>query len=289
MNPVDDVAPVTFRGSDTETQNTDKTTIVPECIQTLPEPEPSRTSLSQDVLQEEKERLVNKEFTKLEYPRTRKFRVDPKVAGQVYGLVSFVPSKGACPDSQGCFGVLRLRGNFSTESEADKWSEMLVRDFDNFAEIDYVYVGNDFPLMDSNEIYTKSTREIDVRKMTNDVVKAAQKEKEMKERKEIEEIQSRQRKLLDKTNAQEEDESYDDLDYYVKLRFKKANALYTIDEAQKKVKEAEAVVEKTAKEIEELDSKNPTYKDEFMERYEQAIKNISGDIKSNPVIPFMKE
>ena len=166
---------------------------------------------------------------------------------------------------------------------------MLVRDFDNFAEIDYVYVGNDFPLMDSNEIYTKSTREIDVRKMTNDVVKAAQKEKEMKERKEIEEIQSRQRKLLDKTNAQEEDESYDDLDYYVKLRFKKANALYTIDEAQKKVKEAEAVVEKTAKEIEELDSKNPTYKDEFMERYEQAIKNISGDIKSNPVIPFMKE
>jgi len=289
MNPVDEVAPVSFRGPETEKSNTDHTNVVPQCIKDLPTPDPSRQSLTHEQLQEEKTRLVNKEFTKLEYPIKRKFRVDPKVAGQVYGLVSFVPSKGAFPDSEGCYGVLRLRGNFGTELEADKWSDMIVRDFDNFAEIDYVYVGNDFPLMDTNEIYTRTTREIDVRKLTNDVVKAAQKEKEHKERKEIEDIQNRERKLLDKTHSQEEDESYDDLDFYVKLRFKKANALYTIHEAEKKMKEAHEVVQKTAKEIEDMDAKHPDFKDEFLARYEQAIKNISGDIKSNPVVPFMKE
>ena len=289
MNPVDEVAPVSFRGPETEKSNTDHTNVVPQCMSDLPLPDPSRQSLSTEQLQEEKTRLVNKEFTKLEYPRTRKFRVDPKISGQMFGLISFVPAKGAFPDAQGCFGVLRLRGNFATEQEADKWSDMIVRDFDNFAEIDYVYVGNDFPLMDSNEIYTRATREIDIRKMTNDVVKAAQKEKEHKERKEIEDLQNRERKLLDKTNAQEEDESYDDLDYYVKLRFKKANALYTIAEAERKMKEAHEVVDKTSKEIEEKDEKNPEFKDEFMARYEQAIKNISGDIKSNPVVQYMKE
>ena len=276
-----------FRAPDREVSNTSSTSTVPQCIKDIPTPDPSRSSLNESQLSEEMSRLHHTEFTKLEYPRTRRFNVDPAIPHQKFGLISFIPSKNSCPDKDGCYGVIKLRGNFSTEQEADKWSERLIRDFDNFAEIDYAYVGNYFPLMDSNEIYTRSTREIDIRKLVNDTVKDATRQKEMEEQKQIKEIEERQRKLLDRSNEEEKDKSYDDLDYYVQIRVKKANALYVIDEAEKKIKEAQAVVEKVKVEIEELDSKHPTYNNEFLAKYEAAIKATGGNISNNPIIGFM--
>jgi len=154
----------TFRAADREIANNSGTTNIPQCIKDLPTPDPSRSSLTESQLSAEMSRLQHKEFTKLEFPRVRRFNVDPAIPHQKFGLISFIPSKNACPDNDGCYGVIKLRGNFSTEQEADKWSERLIRDFDNFAEIDYAFVGNYFPLMDSNEIYTRSTREIDIDK-----------------------------------------------------------------------------------------------------------------------------
>jgi hypothetical protein len=283
----------TFRAPDREIESNNATSKVPDCIKELPSPDPSRQPLDISELSQEVSRLSDKNFTQLEYPRpnpktgTRRFNVDPALPRQKFGLVTFIPAKGASPDKDGCYGVFKLRGNFETEMEADKWSENLIRNFDNFAEIDYVFVGNYFPLMDSNDIYTRSTREIDIRKLTNDTVKDAVRQKEMEEQKQIREIEERQRKLLDKSNEEEKDKSYTDLDYYIQIRVKKANALYVIDEAQKKIKEAEGVVEKVSVEISDLDEKFPNYKDEFFSRYEAAIKATGGNIKDNPMVAFM--
>ena len=278
-----------FRPSDREIANNTTTTHVPEPIQNLPIPDPSRQSLTDSQVQEEKTRLINPGFTKLEYPRTRRFRADPYIQGQRYGLVSFIPSKNASPDKDGCYGVLKLRGNFSTEQEADLWSEKLIREYDNFAEIDYVFVGDYFPLMDSNEIYTRTTREIDVRQLTVNTVKDAYKQKELEDQKQIKEIEERQRKLLDRSNEEEKDKSFTDLDYYIQIRVKKANALYVIDEAEKKMKEAQAVVDNVKGEIEDLDSKYPEYQKEFLSRYESAIKATGGNPANNPIINFMNK
>jgi len=285
---MDSLPPSTFRSGDEERPNVDKTNEEPQCIKDLPVPEPDRVALTDKQLSEEMSRLVSKDYVQLEFPRKRKFRVDPKVPGQQFGLVSFIPSKGANPDTNGCYGVLKLRGNFQTEAEADKWSEHLVRNFDNFSEIDMVYVGNDFPLMHDNTIYTKTTREIDIRKLVDDTTKSAMREKEMKEQQEIKEMQERQKRLLDKTNSDEKDRADEkDIDYYVQLRVKKANALFVIDEAEKKIKEAQGVVEKSSVEIEELDKEFPDYAKEFLARYENAIKATGGNMGSNPLIPFM--
>jgi len=282
-----ELPPPTFK-ADEEKINVEHTQKVPQCMIDMPTPESQRQSLTAEQTQSAKSQLVNKNFVSLDYPKTIKFRVDPRLPSQGIGLVSFIPSKNAIPDQDGCFGVLKLRGNFPTVEEADNWSENLIRNYDSFAEIDLVYVGKDFPLMVDNTIYTPTTREIDVRKKVDEVTKSHLKAKQEEERKEMKEIQERQQKLMNPNNTEEKEQALDDLDYYIQLKVKKANADMVIDEADKKKEEARVVSEKTSSEIEKLDSKFPDYQNEYMERYQNALASVGADATKNPLINYMR-
>jgi len=282
-----ELPPSTFK-ADEEKINVERTQKAPQCMLDMPAPDAQRQSLTPEQTQCAKSQLINKNFVSLDYPKNIKFRVDPRIPSQGIGLVSFIPSKNARPDQDGCFGVLKLRGNFPTVEEADNWSENLIRNYDSFAEIDLVYVGKDFPLMVDNTIYTPTTREIDVRKKVDDVTKSHLKAKQEEERKEMKEIQERQQKLMNPTNAEEKEQALDDLDYYIQLKVKKANADMVIDEADKKKEEARVVSEKTSKELEELDSKFPEYQNEYMERYQNALAAVGADATKNPLINYMR-
>lgn len=271
--------------ADEEKQN-EVSQVVPECIKQLPETVAAREPLNEQELQNAVRTLVNKQFTGLEFPRKTKFRVDPHISGQMLGLISFIPSKDARPDSQGCFGVLKLRGNFPTMHEADKWAENIIRNYDSYSDIDYVYVGRDFPIMVDTSSYCSTTREIDIRKKIEDTVKESIKQKKEEEKREMDEIQERQRKLLSK---EEEKTTYDDLDYYTQLRVKKANALMMIEECEKKMNECKEVIGKTQSQIAELDASHPEYKEEYLEKYTRALEAIGTDVAKNPLIKHMKE
>ncbi len=228
--------------ADVEKKN-DTTNKVPQAILDMPKPNPSRVSLTEAQLEDAKKELLDKNFVKLKFPREQKFRIDPSINGQQIGLISFVPSQKAIPDEDGCFGVLKFRGAFASGNEAETYAEHLLREVDTYSEIDMVYIGREFPLLVDNTMYTKSTREIDIRKKLDDVVKADLRMKKEKEQKEIEDVTARQQKLLDKTHETEKEEIYNDLEFYTTLRVKKAQALSLIDEAKKRIKEAEEVVE----------------------------------------------
>jgi len=274
--------------ADVEKPNTQQATKTPQAILDMPSPNPGRKSLTDSELKDAKDELLDKNFVKMKFPREQKFRVDPTIPGQHIGLISFVPSKNATPDEDGCFGVLKFRGAFSNGNEAETYAETLLRDHDTYAEIDMVYIGREFPLLVDNTMYTKSTREIDVRKKIDDIVKADLRQKKEKEQKEIEEVTARQQKLLDKTHEAEKDQIFDDLEYYTTLRVKKAQALSLIDEAKKRMEEAQEVVESANKEIEDLDVNHPEYKEEFFGKYENALKSIGSSVAENPLIKYLK-
>jgi hypothetical protein len=254
----------------------------------MPVPNPARKVLSDDELKDAKAELLDKNFVKLKFPREQKFRIDPSVPGQHIGLISFQPSKNATPDSDGCFGVLKFRGAFPNGNEAETYAETLLREHDTYAEIDMVYIGREFPLLVDNTMYTKTTREIDVRKKIDDIVKADLRQKKEKEQKEIEEVTARQQKLLDKTHEVEKDQIFDDLEFYTTLRVKKAQALSLIDEAKKRMEEAEEVVKATNVDIENLDKDHPEYKEEFFAKYENALNSIGSSVADNPLIKYLK-
>lgn len=274
--------------ADVEKKNTELAVKPPQAILDMPTPNPNRKDLTGEQVLDAKADLLNKNFIKLKYPREQKFRVDPIIPGQNIGLISFVPSKSATPDSDGCFGVLKFRGSFPNANEAETYAEKLVREHDSYSEIDMVYIGREFPLLLDNSMYTESTREIDIRKKVDDIVKADLKQKKEKEQKEIEDVTARQQKLLDKTHEAEKEETFNDVDYYTTLRIKKAQALSLIDEAKKRMDEAQAVIESANKDIDDLDAKYPNYKNEFLEKYENALKSTGSNVNDNPLIKYLK-
>jgi hypothetical protein len=279
----------TFR-ADVTTSNNDQG-VIPQCIKEYyKEPiYPNRQPLTDDQTLQAKSDLVNDKFVKMDYPKRMKFRVDPPIPGQQVGLISFIPSKNAIPDNDGCFGLLKLRGNFYSEQDADVMSENLIRNVDTYTPIDMVYIGKEFPLFLDNTKYVKETREIDIRKKIEETKKEHLKSKKEEEQKEIAEIEERQKKLLNHNNDDEKEEKgYDDLEFYTQLKVKKASALAMIEECKKKIEEAQLVIDKTEKDILDLDEQNPTFKQEYLQKYTNALKSVGADIADNPLIQHMK-
>ena len=276
-----------FRLPDTEKKNVDSTNVVPNVIKQLPALDPDAPSLTAEQLKVAKADLVKKDFIKLDYPKKMKFGIDPQIPTQRFALFSFIPSKGASPDHQGCYGALKLRGNFTSEMEADKWCDKLIRDHDSYSDIDMTYVGMYVPLMNNNELYTRTTREIDIKKTVDDTVKSAANEKRLKEEQDLKELHERQNKLLNTSTEEQKEKSYTDLEYYIELRVKKASALATVDDCQKREKEAKAVADATDPEIQKLDEQFPEYKEQYLEKYKNALQAVGADITKNPIINFM--
>ena len=260
----------------------------PRFMLSLKQDNPDRKILKEDQLKDAKKELLNEKFMKLSFPKERKFRVDPRVNGQSVGIISFIPSTNAKPDKDGCFGVLKIRGNFPTEVEAKKHSEMLLKKHDTFASYDLVHVGRDFPLMIDNSVFASETREISTKATIDSVTQEYTQRKKEEERIQREEVEERQRKLQRASVDEDEDEAETTLDFYTQLRVKKAYAQYTIDEANKKIVEAKEAAENASKKIEELDKKFPTYKTDYIMQYNNALESIGTNPKENHLIKYMK-
>lgn len=254
----------------------------PECIKSIPV-DAVRDNLTAEQFQSA-QTLKNDNFLKLEFPRTRKVRVDPELNHQRFALISFVPSSGATPDADGCFGVAKVRGVFPNIEEADEWANNLIRNYDSYAEIDFVPVGKEFPIMADNMVYVKETREVDVRKILDKTTKEYLDKKREQEKQQIEEIKKRQKELQEL--PQEEDK--ESLDYYIKLRVKRATSLMRKDEARNVMNQCNHVIDATGVELNEVEEKHPEYAKQYLEQYETALKETGIKPQDNPLIKYMK-
>ena len=273
-----------------ETRVNDQRAAPPECILAIKPPNPERKPLNDKELGEAKMKLWNNKFIDLKFPRERKFRVDPQIAGQTIGIVSFVPAPGAIPDKQGCFGVVKLRGNFANQYDAERYGAMLMKKYDSFCEYDLVRVGQEFPLMIDNSVYVEETKEINIKAIVDDVSLSFINKKKQEERQQREEVEERHRRLVSKDSSEDKMEATTDLEFYTQLRTKKAHCQYVIDQCNIKLKEAQEALANNIKEIEELDAKFPSYKHDYIAQYDKGLKAIGVDkANENPLIKYMKE
>jgi hypothetical protein len=278
--------PINFKND--EEKNLRIAAKVPQCMKDLPPETFSRQHLTDEELKAAKNDLINKEFIKLEYPKTMKFHVDPPIPLQQYGLISFIPSKGAKPDDDGCFGVLKSRGNFESEAAADNMSEDIIRRHDSYAIIDYIRVGRPFPLMLDNRLYRCATKEVDIRKKVDETIRNDLKKKRDQDRDDMEQVQERHRQLMADV-SEEREKKYDDLEYYVTLKTKKASLRYHVDEMTRKMKESAELIKAASAELATLEEAHPEYKNQYMDRYTAALQGAGISIDSNPLIKYMKD
>jgi hypothetical protein len=225
------------------------------------------TLTEEDVKQAMVEQNVNV-FTR-RFPKVEKFYADPVIHGQVYSLVSFVPSRGATPDKDGVFGMLKVRGAFATEDEAMLRAEYLVRNVDSYHSIYHTYVGRPFPLAATNK-YISDTVEIDIKKKVTEETSAQIRQKRDAERQTIKEIEEKEQELL--SDVAKKPEDIDPIDTYTELRVKKAQLSWTYLETLKKMNEMKANIIKARQELVQMDADHPECRAEYMTRYKDARK-----------------
>ena len=204
------------------------------------------------------------------FPQREKQYSDPAIFNQQIGLISFVPAKGASPNEKGVFGFAKLRGNFASDLEANEKAEFLIRNVDSYHQIYHTYVGRPFPIT-SSSTFSAEINEIDLKKEMASSISSDVKNKKYQEKKEIEDIQEREKNLLEESKAvQENNEQIDPYDNYITLQVKKAQLSWTYSEHKKKMEEIKHIVVKTRKTIEDLDAQYPDYKQMYFDKYKEA-------------------
>ena len=210
--------------------------------------------------------LNNDSFVK-NYPEVERRLADPPVDLQMIGLISFVPAKGATPNSDGIYGFAKLRGNFATNEEASARAEHLIRNVDSYHQIYHTYVGRPFPLTTGSD-FSKEVNRIDIRKAAVESIAEDVRKKREKEQKDIEEIQQRQQELLEDVKKPQEDP----MDRYTTLKVKKAQLTWTYAETEKKLQQMATLIAKARKEIEDLDRQDPSFSQTYHDKYMDARK-----------------
>ena len=275
-----------FRPGNSEHLSTQRCNKVPKCILELPAANGARSPLSNEDVSIAKKELIDINFIMSKYGRERKFRNDSTVVGQSIGVISFKPSKGAKPDKRGCFGVVKVRGNYPNTSEADKRCDVLLTEDEN-CDIDMPLVGKEFPLMVNNELYTYSVRDVDTKQIITDTTTSLMREKEEKDEKEKKAMLEKQKQLLDGSNEEEKENTLTDYALYEQLRTKKANNLYVIEKCKNNLVKCQENIDNALKEISEIDTKFPSYKNDYIKNYIDEIKQVGIDPKQMEIIKYM--
>lgn len=205
------------------------------------------------------------------FPKVDRAYADPTYNNQLYCLHSFVPSKNAKPDEHGVFGFMKCRGCFSSTEEANQRAEFIIQNFDSYHEIHTGYVGRPFPIAMDTKQYVQETKEIDIRKRAMETISEDVRAKRDSERKEIEDIKEREKKLLDQSEQVKKGTYVEDpLDKYTTLHVKKANLIFTYIQSREKMNEMQKIIRAAYKEIREMDKEDASLSSQYFEKYMAA-------------------
>ena len=212
------------------------------------------------------------ESKELLFPIRDRHLCDDQLQFQNIGLISFVPCAGAKPNEKGIYGFAKLRGNFSTEDEASKRAEYLIRTSDSYHKIFHTFVGKPFPITESSD-FSVEAQNIDIRNEAAKATSTSIRKKRDDEIAQIKEIERREQELKDDVAMEPED--VDPLDRYITLKVKTAQLTWTYLEHLKKMAEVREVLIKAREQTKEMDEKSPEYNKAYFDKYQKA-REVSG-------------
>jgi hypothetical protein len=194
---------------------------------------------------------------------------DPPIYGQNIGLVSFIPSNGASPDDKGIYGMMKLRGVFATQTEANEKAEDLVKNHDSYTDIYHVFVGKPFPITNSDK-YVYEKNEVDINNNTSRIISNNIKLQKDRDNKIINELKDREEMLL-----QEVTENENPYNTYTELQIKKAHLSWTYKETIDRLSEVKKVLISTRLQIIEMDNLHEDFQHTYRDKYMKA-RELSG-------------
>ena len=215
-----------------------------------------------------------------------RYYADPQQYNQKISLVSFVPSSGATPDKDGIYGMMKVRGVYATEEEANERSEFLIRSVDSYHEIYHCHVGRPFPITNNNS-FAQTVKSIDIRKKTTELISEDILNKKREEKNEMMDMQEREKKLLEESKNAQEGKAMDVFDEYVTMNVKRAQLLWTYKETMDKLKTMKDSYLSAVNRIKELDVENPEFQNEYKEKYFQARRDAGIPDEKNSWVEYL--
>ena len=232
-----------------------------------------------DILKEK----LNKDIRDLQIDR---YYADPNQHGQNICLVSFIPSTGATPDKDNIYGMMKVRGVYATEEEANERADFIIRNVDSYHEIFHCKVGRPFPVTEDNE-FASTVNSIDIRKKTTELISKDILSKKKQEKEEMEGIQEREKNLLEESKKAQEGEPMDIFDEYITMNVKRAQLLWTYKETKEKLKQMKNSYLQSIQRIKEIDIEKPEFKEQYKEKYMSARRDAGIPDEKNSFVEYL--
>lgn len=243
-----------------------------------------KVNLSDD----EVEWVMQRNNKDIRYTQVEQHYSDPAQINQKIALVSFIPSKGAKPDKDNIYGMMKVRGVYASEEEANQRAEFLIRNVDSYHDIFHVHVGLPFPCTTS-EMYSGEIKQIDIRQKTTDIISEDILTQKKNERQQVEEIKAKEKRLLEESKSAQKNEPLDDFEQYITEQVKRAQLIWTYVETQKKLEQMKDSIQNTTSTIVSYDEKHPDFFSKYKTRYYEARKEagLPDDTDDNSFIKYL--
>lgn len=240
-----------------------------------------KIKLTEDEVDYALEKLITR------WPKVEKRWTDPVLTGKELCSFSFIPSSGAVPDKDGLYGLLKIRGTFSNETDQDANAEKILSEVDSFHAIHHGFTGHPLPLVkDNDDRYCLAVENVGLReKIKGEMTKNAQ-EHHRDQKKFVEEVEERSRQLKEKEEAALKGE-VDEEERYITLRVKRANLIFTLYQMLAGMKRYKDTLLQTIEVLDEMDAKNPTFQNTFLTKYKHAAEEVGLPEEKNHIIRYM--
>jgi len=222
----------------------------------------------------------------MEYLQVDRYYADPAQMNQCIALHSFVPAKGAKPDKDGFFGMMKIRGVYATEKEANERAEFLIRNVDSFHDIYHSHVGRPFPVTVSDK-FSNEIKSIDIRKKTTQIISEDLMEKKRQEQRDMQEIKDREKNLLEESRRAQNDEPRDEFEEYITENVKRAQLIWTYQETRKKMDQMKQGFKNATIRIQELNESHPEFQEQYKDKYMEARRSSGIPDDNDSFIQFL--
>lgn len=245
----------------------------------------TRDTLDDNMLPNAVEHLVIKDNL-VKFNRYDRLYADPQIPNQNICLHSFVPAKGATPDQDGVYGMIKVRGVFTSEQEANQRAEFLIKNNDSYHRIYHSYVGRPIPLS-HNPRWVADTKEVDVTNKMGQTLQEDMKDKKQEEKRDMEDIKKREKNLLE--DVKKTEQQVDPEEKYTVARVKKAQLVWTYLQSLKKIEEMKTLIINARSLVDKMDQEYPLFKTTYFEKYDQARKDAGVPMEDDSFIKYMVE
>jgi len=212
----------------------------------------------------------------VKFPKIERLPVDPPIAMQNFGLFSF---KLLPKPVNGVYGFLKFRGAFVSEAEWEAHAKNIIRNVDSKHHLWPYQQGRWMPIT-TNEDFAKDTLEVSQQTELVDIYNQRDTEEQQKQKKLVQEIKSRERKLVEESMRKEPDKT--SLDYYAQQIMKVQQLVSWLEMMRKRKRDMLKALHNGRDEIKRLEIDSPEYR----EQVDEKIRCIKEGIGLDPDAPI---